>query len=155
AAAGAGVEAATPAASMVATTVLMGTVWPSLTLISRSTPAEGDGISASTLSVEISKSGSSRSILSPGFFRHLVIVPSKLLSPICAITTSAAIAHLLCDHKFNYNFLREADLESAIKPFLVHALQEIRRYRKTAAEPNTGHIAVPSSSIRSAILLDL
>src|SRR5215467_881260 len=91
AAAGAGAAAALPAASMVATTVLMGTVWPSLTLISFSTPAEGEGISASTLSVEISKSGSSRSTLSPGFFSHLVMVPSKILSPIWGITTSAAI----------------------------------------------------------------
>src|SRR5260221_2748175 len=92
--AAAGAEAAAPAASMVATTVLMGTVWPSLTLISLSTPAEGEGISASTLSVEISKSGSSRSTLSPGFFSHLVMVPSKMLSPIWGITTSAAIAFL-------------------------------------------------------------
>ena len=71
-----------PAGSIKATTVCIGTVWPSLTLISFSTPADGDGISASTLSVEISKSGSSRSILSPGFFSHLVMVPSKMLSPI-------------------------------------------------------------------------
>jgi hypothetical protein len=73
----------------------MGTVWPSLTLISLSTPAEGEGISASTLSVEISKSGSSRSTLSPGFFSHLVMVPSKMLSPIWGMTTSAAILSLL------------------------------------------------------------
>src|ERR1700730_4220875 len=45
---------------MTATTVLMVTVEPSGTLISESTPATGDGISASTLSVEISKIGSSR-----------------------------------------------------------------------------------------------
>jgi len=83
--AAAGAEAAAPAASMVATTVLMGTVWPSLTLISLSTPAEGEGISASTLSVEISKSGSSRSTLSPGFFSHLVMVPSKCFPPFGAL----------------------------------------------------------------------
>src|SRR3974390_3938721 len=69
----------------------MGTVWPSGILISLSTPAEGDGISASTLSVEISKRGSSRSTLSPGFFSHLVMVPSKMLSPIWGITTSTAM----------------------------------------------------------------
>src|ERR1700684_2693835 len=69
----------------------MGTVWPSPTLISFSTPAEGEGISASTLSVEISNSGSSRSILSPAFFSHLVIVPSKMLSPICGMMTSTAM----------------------------------------------------------------
>src|SRR5215467_15598809 len=96
AAAGAGAAAELPAASMVATTVLMGTVWPSLILISFSTPAEGEGISASTLSVEISKSGSSRSTLSPGFFSHLVMVPSKMLSPIWGMTTSAAMAFLPC-----------------------------------------------------------
>src|SRR5277367_4139015 len=69
----------------------MGTVWPSVTLISFSTPADGDGISASTLSVEISNSGSSRSILSPAFFSHLVMVPSKILSPIWGMMTSTAM----------------------------------------------------------------
>jgi hypothetical protein len=53
-----------------------------------STPATGDGISASTLSVEISNSGSSFSTASPAFFNHLVMVPSKMDSPICGITTS-------------------------------------------------------------------
>src|SRR5215469_5885368 len=69
----------------------MGTVWPSGILISFRTPAVGDGISASTLSVEISKSGSSRSTLSPGFLSHLVMVPSKMLSPIWGMTTSTAM----------------------------------------------------------------
>jgi hypothetical protein len=64
-------------------------------LISFSTPAEGEGISASTLSVEISNSGSSRSTLSPGFFNHLVMVPSKMLSPIWGITMSTAMIALL------------------------------------------------------------
>src|SRR5208283_214959 len=91
--AGAGaVATADPAPSITATTVWMGTVCPSGTLISFSTPAEGEGISASTLSVEISNSGSSRSTLSPGFFSHLVMVPSKMLSPLWAITTSTGIA---------------------------------------------------------------
>src|SRR5215831_17429034 len=93
--AGAGAAATEPEESITATTVLIGTVSPSLTRISFSTPADGEGISASTLSVEISKSGSSRSTLSPGFFNHLVIVPSKMLSPIWGITTSAAITILL------------------------------------------------------------
>ena len=48
-------------AAMMATTLSTGTVSPSLTRISASTPAAGEGISASTLSVEISNSGSSRS----------------------------------------------------------------------------------------------
>src|SRR5215469_3767655 len=74
----------------------MGTVWPSGILISLRTPAEGEGISASTLSVEISKSGSSRSTLSPGFLSHLVMVPSKMLSPIWGMTTSTAMTFSPC-----------------------------------------------------------
>src|SRR5260221_2605914 len=94
-AAGAGADgAAEPAPSITATMVWMGTVWPSAILISFSTPAEGEGISASTLSVEISKSGSSRSTLSPGFLSHLVMVPSKMLSPIWGMTTSTAMGLL-------------------------------------------------------------
>src|SRR5258707_8425312 len=102
--AGVGAEAATgaaaasaldaPAASITATTVWIGTVWPSVTLISFSTPAEGAGISASTLSVEISNSGSSRSMRSPGFLSHLVMVPSKMLSPIWGMMTSTAMVLL-------------------------------------------------------------
>src|SRR5712691_8637948 len=98
--AGAGAGAAalaapSPAASITPTTVWIGTVLPSPTLISFSTPAEGEGISASTLSVEISNSGSSRSTLSPGFLSHLVMVPSKMLSPIWGITMSTAMIALL------------------------------------------------------------
>ncbi len=54
-----------------ATTVLTVTVWPSCTRISESTPAEGEGISASTLSVEISKIGSSRATVSPDLLQPL------------------------------------------------------------------------------------
>ena len=54
----------------------------------------GLGISASTLSVEISNSGWSRSTFSPTLTSHLVIVPSAIDSPICGITTSVAIASL-------------------------------------------------------------
>src|SRR6185503_14426177 len=90
-AAGAGVDAAfSPCAPISATTLLTGTVSPSLTLISRMTPAPGDGISASTLSVEISNSGSSLSMGSPTFLIQRTIVPSAIDSPICGITTSVA-----------------------------------------------------------------
>ena len=68
--------------------MLIGTVAPGWTRISFRTPAAGDGISASTLSVEISNSGSSRSTLSPTFFIHLVMVPSAMDSPICGMMTS-------------------------------------------------------------------
>src|SRR5690242_4689146 len=76
---------------MTATTEFTGTVSPSLTLISVRTPAPGDGISASTLSVEISNSGSSRSTLSPTFLIHRTMVPSAIDSPIWGMTTLVAI----------------------------------------------------------------
>ncbi len=85
AATGAAPEAAPP---ITATTVLIWTVFPASTLIALKTPSAGEGISASTLSVEISNRGSSRRTVSPTCFSHLVIVPSKLDSPICGITTS-------------------------------------------------------------------
>src|ERR1039457_6466911 len=74
-----------------ATTVFPPTVAPSGNLISVSTPAAGDGISASTLSVEISNRGSSRSTRSPTCFSHFVIVPSVIDSPICGIGTSVPV----------------------------------------------------------------
>jgi hypothetical protein len=73
---------------MMATTVLMGTVAPGWTRISVKIPEAGAGISASTLSVEISKSGSSRSTLSPMAFIHFVTVPSAIDSPIWGMMTS-------------------------------------------------------------------
>jgi len=73
---------------MTPTTVLIGTVAPAWTRISLRVPEAGAGISASTLSVEISKSGSSRCTLSPTFFIHFVIVPSAMDSPIWGMMTS-------------------------------------------------------------------
>jgi hypothetical protein len=64
------------------------TVSPSSTEISTRVPAEGAGISASTLSVEISRMGSSRSTSSPSCFSHLETVPSAMDSPIWGIGTS-------------------------------------------------------------------
>src|SRR5258707_2099063 len=71
-----------------ATIVLIGTVSPSFTRISEITPAAGDGISASTLSVEISNSGSSRSTLFPTFLIPRTIVPPAIDSPLSRVTTS-------------------------------------------------------------------
>ena len=65
-----------------ATIVCTGTVCPSCTSISTSTPAEGAGISASTLSVEISNIGSSRLTDSPTFLSQRDRVPSAMDSPI-------------------------------------------------------------------------
>jgi hypothetical protein len=73
---------------MTPTTALMGTVSPGWTRISLRIPEAGAGISASTLSVEISKSGSSRWTLSPTLFIHLVTVPSAIDSPIWGMITS-------------------------------------------------------------------
>src|SRR5437762_6926598 len=87
--AAAGFDATAPASvSSTATSVCTGTVCPSCTLISARTPAAGAGISASTLSVEISNSGSSRFTGSPTFLSHLLKVPSAIDSPICGINTS-------------------------------------------------------------------
>src|SRR5213080_4960908 len=87
---GAAGEAAAAAlsVSITATRVWTGTVCPSCTLISASTPAVGAGISASTLSVEISNSGSSRLTSSPSFLSHLLKVPSAMDSPIWGMRTS-------------------------------------------------------------------
>src|SRR5207247_5329785 len=87
-AAAAGAAGAAAPSEILATTVLIPTVLPSSTSTSDSVPAAGDGISVSTLSVDISKRGSSRSTCSPGFFSHFVNVPSTMLSPIWGITTS-------------------------------------------------------------------
>jgi len=90
--------AAESPSEIVPTTVLTWTVVPSVTLISCSTPDTGAGISASTLSVEISNSGSSRCTLSPGFFSHLVMVPSKIDSPIWGMMTSVGIISFHAAH---------------------------------------------------------
>jgi hypothetical protein len=90
---GADAEAAgfSPASPITATTVLIATVCPSGTRISVRVPATGEGISASTLSVEISKIGSSRFTVSPTFFIHFVMVPSAIDSPIWGMMTSVAM----------------------------------------------------------------
>src|SRR5881394_1495060 len=85
---GALVALAPASVSSTATSVCTGTVWPSCTLISASVPAAGAGISASTLSVEISNSGSSRFTGSPTFLSHLLSVPSAMDSPIWGMRTS-------------------------------------------------------------------
>ncbi len=95
AAAGAGVSMTR--SPIVATTLLTATVSPSLTLISASTPSAGDGISASTLSVEISNSGSSRPTFSPTFLIQRTIVPSAIDSPIWGISTGVLICARSCD----------------------------------------------------------
>ncbi len=107
---------------MVQTTVLICTVDPSGTLISASVPAAGDGISASTLSVEISNSGSSRCTLSPGFFSHLVMVPSVMDSPIWGMTTSVGMCVLLV--------LRNAESAEAAQLWIISCAVENCMFRR-------------------------
>ena len=52
------------------------------------TPATGEGISVSTLSVETSSSASSTATLSPTFFNQRVTVPSVTDSPRAGIVTT-------------------------------------------------------------------
>jgi hypothetical protein len=89
-----GAATAAPAGAITPTIAPIATVAPGGTRISARTPAAGDGISASTLSVEISKRGSSRLTASPIFLSHLVTVPSAMDSPICGMITSVIEKHL-------------------------------------------------------------
>ena len=69
-----------------------GIVWSASTRISAIVPATGEGTSASTLSVEISTSGSSTATESPTFTRHSSTVPSATESPISGNVTSTGSA---------------------------------------------------------------
>ena len=90
--AGAGADAAArdpaPSASITASTASTCTTAPSSARISWIVPAAGLGISASTLSVEISTMGWSFSTTSPMPTSQRVMVPSETDSPISGMTTS-------------------------------------------------------------------
>src|SRR6266849_3235387 len=81
-----------PTVSITASVAPTGTVCPSAVTIFAIRPAPGDGISVSTLSVEISTNAWSSTTMSPSLTSHFVIVPSTTLSPICGIVTSIAIS---------------------------------------------------------------
>src|ERR1700683_2259592 len=76
---------------MVARVTPTSTVPPSSTRMAVSTPSAGDGTSESTLSVDTSKSGSSRATWSPTDLNHLVMVPSVTVSPSCGMVTSGKV----------------------------------------------------------------
>src|SRR5207244_8604757 len=84
---GDGVAAAV--SSITAISVPTVTVAPSLTLISLSTPDNGAGTSALTLSVMISTRPSYFFTWSPGCCSHFEMVPSVIDSPSCGILTEA------------------------------------------------------------------
>src|ERR1019366_477995 len=77
--------------SMAATRAPVSTVSPSPARISTSTPAAGEGISESTLSVETSKSGSSRATPPPTLFNHFVMISSVTASPSDGNVTSTNV----------------------------------------------------------------
>src|SRR6266446_2079150 len=81
-----------PTGSITASVAPTGTVCPSAVTIFATLPAPGDGISVSTLSVEISTSAWSSTTMSPSLTSHFRIVPSTTLSPICGMVTSIAIS---------------------------------------------------------------
>jgi hypothetical protein len=76
---------------IIANSAPTGTVESIATTIFCRTPATGDGISVSTLSVETSNSGSSTATRSPSFFSHLVTVPSVTDSPRAGMVTENVI----------------------------------------------------------------
>ena len=90
-AAGAAPPVDSPASPITARLVPTATVSPSATSISSITPATGEGISVSTLSVEISTRTSSTPIVSPTCLAHDKIVPSVTVSPSWGIATLVAM----------------------------------------------------------------
>ena len=87
---------AAPSGAITASTVPTSTVSPSWTRICATTPSAGLGTSVSTLSVEISSSGSSRPMCSPSDLSHFVIVPSETDTPIWGMTTSVCVPVDIC-----------------------------------------------------------
>ena len=87
---------AAPSGAITASTVPTSTVSPSWTRIWATTPSPGLGTSVSTLSVEISSSGSSRPMCSPSDLSHFVIVPSETDTPIWGMTTSVCVPVDIC-----------------------------------------------------------
>ncbi len=84
--------ASSPASPITASSPPISTVSSSWATILTSTPAAGDGISVSTLSVETSSKGSSTSTVSPSCLSHRVTVPSVTLSPSAGIWTEKAMS---------------------------------------------------------------
>ena len=77
--------------AIIANSAPTATVESTCTTIFCNTPATGDGISVSTLSVETSSNGSSTAIWSPSFFNQRVTVPSVTDSPSAGMVTEKVI----------------------------------------------------------------
>ena len=89
--AAAGVEVAAAPSAIIASSAPTATVESTATTIFCRTPATGEGISVSTLSVETSSNGSSTATTSPSFFNQRVTVPSVTDSPSAGIVTEKVI----------------------------------------------------------------
>ena len=83
-----------PSSPISAMTSPTSTVSSSSAIIFVNTPATGEGISVSTLSVETSKSGSSTATVSPTCLSHVVTVPSVTDSPSSGISTENAMVEV-------------------------------------------------------------
>ena len=83
--------AAEPDSAITASSAPTATVESTCTTIFCNTPATGDGISVSTLSVETSSNGSSTAIESPSFLSQRVTVPSVTDSPSAGMVTENVI----------------------------------------------------------------
>ena len=87
----AGAEVAAAPSAITANSAPTATVESTATIIFCKTPATGEGISVSTLSVETSRSGSSTATTSPSFLSQRVTVPSVTDSPSAGIVTEKVI----------------------------------------------------------------
>ena len=83
-----------PSSPISAMTSPTSTVSSSSAIIFVNTPATGEGISVSTLSVETSRSGSSTATVSPTCLSHVVTVPSVTDSPSSGISTENAMVEV-------------------------------------------------------------
>jgi hypothetical protein len=89
--AGAATLAALADSAITANSAPTATVESTATTIFCKTPATGEGISVSTLSVETSSNGSSTATWSPSFFNQRVTVPSVTDSPSAGMVTEKVI----------------------------------------------------------------
>ncbi len=116
AAAAGAASAASPASAMTPMTVSTATVVPGPCTILPSRPLAGAGTSASTLSVEISSSGSSLTTSSPSALNQRTIVPSVIDSPICGIRTLTGMCTPSCSTLATTRLEAPHSLERRLRP---------------------------------------
>ena len=114
---------ASPSSPISAITEPTSTVSSSSAKIFKRTPAAGDGISVSTLSVETSSNGSSAATVSPTCFSQRVIVPSVTDSPSSGISTENAIVSDSLEKSFCYG------LNTAKRTGLLFVLCRLGRHK--------------------------